>query len=37
VVAWVLGFGDAARVLEPPDLRTAVLAKMRAALERYKA
>lgn len=35
VASWVLGFGDAARVLEPPELRAAVIAKMRAALERY--
>ncbi len=37
VAAWVLGFGDAARVLEPPELRAAVIAKMRAALVRYGA
>jgi predicted DNA-binding transcriptional regulator YafY len=37
VVTWVLGFGDAARVVEPRELRDAVVAKMRAALERYGA
>jgi predicted DNA-binding transcriptional regulator YafY len=37
VVAWVLGFGDAARVLEPPELRDSVLAKMRSGLLRYGA
>jgi predicted DNA-binding transcriptional regulator YafY len=37
VVSWVLGFGDAARVLEPKELRDSVIAKMRAALDRYRA
>lgn len=37
VLAWVLGFGDAARVLEPPELRATVIAKLRAAFDRYGA
>jgi predicted DNA-binding transcriptional regulator YafY len=37
VISWVLGFGDAARVLEPRELRDSVVAKMRAALARYSA
>lgn len=32
-VAWVLGFGDDAVVLEPPELREAVVGRLRAAAE----
>jgi predicted DNA-binding transcriptional regulator YafY len=35
VVGWVLGFGDAARVVEPPDLVERVKTELRAALSRY--
>jgi predicted DNA-binding transcriptional regulator YafY len=35
LVAWVLGFGAAARVVEPKELRDAVIDRLRAALGRY--
>jgi len=35
LVSWVLGFGAAARVVEPEELRDAVVVRLRGALERY--
>jgi predicted DNA-binding transcriptional regulator YafY len=35
IVSWVLGFGPTAEVLEPPALRAAVAAELRAAAARY--
>jgi predicted DNA-binding transcriptional regulator YafY len=35
VIAWVMGFGAAARVVEPKELRDAVVGRMKEALERY--
>jgi predicted DNA-binding transcriptional regulator YafY len=35
LVPWLLGWGPAARVLEPPELRAAVVAQARALLARY--
>jgi predicted DNA-binding transcriptional regulator YafY len=35
VAAWVLGFGDAAKVIEPKELRNAVVDKLRGALGGY--
>jgi proteasome accessory factor C len=35
VRAWVLGFGGAARVVEPPELARAVADELRRALSRY--
>lgn len=35
-IAWILGFGSAAEVLEPPELRTEIIARVRAALANYK-
>jgi predicted DNA-binding transcriptional regulator YafY len=35
VTSWVLGFGATAEVLEPPELRAAVRAELRAAEARY--
>ena len=35
VTAWVLAFGRAARVIEPAELRTAVVEEMHGALARY--
>lgn len=35
VTAWVLGFGDAAKVIEPLELRHTVIAKLRSALGGY--
>jgi predicted DNA-binding transcriptional regulator YafY len=37
VLTWVLGFGAAARVIEPPELAAAAVATLRAALARYSA
>jgi predicted DNA-binding transcriptional regulator YafY len=34
-LAWVLRFGSAARVIEPPELRDAVLRELRGAMLRY--
>lgn len=34
-IAWVLGFGSAAEVLEPPELREEIMARIHEALERY--
>ena len=36
VERWVLGYGGAARVLEPRELRESVAAKLRAGAERYR-
>jgi predicted DNA-binding transcriptional regulator YafY len=35
VASWVLGFGGAARVIEPPELREAVVSELARALGRY--
>jgi len=35
VATWVLGFGGSARVIEPPELRAAVIKEMKRALDRY--
>jgi predicted DNA-binding transcriptional regulator YafY len=35
LIAWVLGFGAAAQVVEPNELRDAVVERLRDALERY--
>lgn len=35
LVAWVLGFGAAARVVEPDELRDAVIERLESALGRY--
>jgi predicted DNA-binding transcriptional regulator YafY len=35
VATWVLGFGDAAKVIEPRELRDAVVDKLRGALRGY--
>lgn len=32
---WILGFGEDAEALEPPELRDAIAASMRRAMERY--
>jgi predicted DNA-binding transcriptional regulator YafY len=37
MVGWVLSFGDAARVVEPPDLARRVAGALERAAERYKA
>ena len=37
LVSWVLGFGDKARVLEPPSLRADVVAELERALASYRA
>ena len=37
LVAWILGFGDAAEVAEPPDLVLEVAQTLRRAAARYKA
>jgi predicted DNA-binding transcriptional regulator YafY len=34
-IAWVLGFGSAAEVLEPPELREDILRRIQEALDRY--
>ena len=34
--AWILGFGSAATVLEPPDLRDEIIARVKATLRIYK-
>ena len=34
-LVWILGFGSAAEVLEPPELRAEVIARVRAALANY--
>lgn len=34
--AWILGFGSAATVLEPLDLRNEIVAKVKATLKNYK-
>ena len=36
VTGWVLGYGSAARVLEPPELVTRVQAAAEGALRRYR-
>jgi predicted DNA-binding transcriptional regulator YafY len=36
IAGWVLGFGDAARVIEPPDLVERVKTELKAALARYE-
>jgi predicted DNA-binding transcriptional regulator YafY len=36
VISWVLGFGAAARVVEPGELKDAVVERLRDALERYE-
>jgi predicted DNA-binding transcriptional regulator YafY len=36
LVSWVLGFGDAATVIEPKELRDAVIDKLRGALMGYR-
>lgn len=36
LVGWVLGFGDAARVIEPPELELAVRSALSRALAKYK-
>ncbi len=36
LVAWILGFGDAARVVEPPDLAEEVASTLRRAVARYE-
>jgi predicted DNA-binding transcriptional regulator YafY len=35
VASWVLGFGGQARVIEPPELRSAVLKELKRAILRY--
>jgi hypothetical protein len=35
-IAWILGFGSAAEVLEPPELRTEIISRVKAALANYK-
>ncbi len=35
-IAWILGFGSAAEVLEPSELRGEIIARVRAALTNYK-
>jgi predicted DNA-binding transcriptional regulator YafY len=35
-MAWVLGFGSAAEVLEPKDLREEILTRVKNTLARYK-
>jgi predicted DNA-binding transcriptional regulator YafY len=36
VTSWVLGFGDAAKVIEPRELRDRVVDKLRGALGSYR-
>lgn len=35
-IAWVLGFGSAAEILEPPELREEIRKRIQEALERYR-
>lgn len=37
IISWILGFGSAAEVIEPPELRQRLLAEHLAAAENYKA